>query len=178
MPSVGGLLRFFKKLFIVILFVAIAIPLRYGSTNNHYLRFRLLHSFLSLKHSLTQDGARPTLSADYRAFEDIVRMKPLLEINGFEDPLLVIRRIRASSSMRTVVPKPSRCQINKEIFEFDGHTVNTYYIDNHQREVQRNNDRILIYFHGGGYMIGDIHSKLFSIVNEKMIISFDRLWWI
>ncbi len=109
--------------------MAIAIPLRYGSTNNQYLRFRLLHSFLSFKHSLMPDRTRPTLSVDYRAFEDIVRMKPLLETNRFEDPLIVIKRIRAGTSVRTIVPKPSRCQINKEVFEFDGHTVDTYNTD-------------------------------------------------
>ncbi len=118
MSFVAGFFGFLKNLIIVILIVAIAIPLRYGSTNNRYLRFRLLHSFLSLKHSLVPDRTRPTLSADYRAFESIVRMKPLLEINSLEDPLIVIKRIRSGASVRTVVPKPSQCQINKKVFEF------------------------------------------------------------
>lgn len=50
--------RFFgilKKSAIFILIVAIAIPLRYGSTNPAYLRLRLFHSMLAMKHAIVSD---------------------------------------------------------------------------------------------------------------------------
>jgi hypothetical protein len=61
-----------KRLPIFALILAIAISIRYGSTNREYLGVRLLHSILSFKHCLLSDRARPTLSADYRAFESIL----------------------------------------------------------------------------------------------------------
>ncbi len=163
MPSLYGFFGLLKKLAVIILILGIAIPLRYGSTNRKYLSLRLLHSALSLKHSIIPDSARPTLSADYRAFEDVLRMKPLFKGNLSEDPLTVVKMVRSSSSMDTLIPKPSQCQITKEVFEHDGHTVDTYWIDNHQRKFQRHADHIILYFHGGGYLLGDIHSKLFNI---------------
>jgi hypothetical protein len=79
MSFLNSLFEILKKLAIFVLIVAIAIPLRYGSTNRQYLSFRLLYSMLSVKHSLLPDRARPTLSADYRAFENILQMKPIVE---------------------------------------------------------------------------------------------------
>jgi acetyl esterase/lipase len=164
MPSLYGFFGFLKKLAAIVLILAIAIPLRYGSTNRHYLSLRLLHSALSLKHFIISDSVRPTLSADYRAFEDILRMKPLVKRNPSEDPLTLVKRIRSFSKMSNLIPKPSHCQITKEVFEHDSHTVDTYWIDNHQRKFQRHADHIILYFHGGGYLLGDIDGKLFNII--------------
>ena len=91
--------RFFlvaKKLTLLLLIVAIAIPLRYGSTNPEYLIIRLIHSLMSIKHSLTPDQARPTLSAEYRAVESMLRMKPSLIIDTMIDPLEMAKKLRSS----------------------------------------------------------------------------------
>ncbi len=159
MPFLNGCFRLLKTLAILVLIVGIAIPLRYGSINHGYLGFRLLHSVLSLEHSLISDSARPTFSAEYRAFENILRMKPLLSADPLADPLTVIKTIRSSSAMDTIIPKPSQCKIDKEVFEHGGHTVDAYWIDNHQRKFQRHADHIILYFHGGGYMFGSIRSE-------------------
>jgi acetyl esterase/lipase len=152
-----------KKLAIFVLIVAIAIPLRYGSIDGQYLSIRLLHSMLSVKHFLLPDSARPTLSADYRAFENILRIKPMVEQDPLADSMTIVKNLRSSFTMANVIPKPSRCQVNKEIFQHDGHSVDTYWIDYPTRKFQPKFDRLILYFHGGGYMLGDIHSELFSI---------------
>jgi hypothetical protein len=172
MASLDGFFGLLKKLVILFLILAIAIPIRYGSTNRQYLSLRLLHSALSLKHYLLADQARPTLSAEYRAFEDIIRMKPLIQGDPLEDPVAVIKKIRSGSSMHNIIPKSSQCQINKEVFEHDGHTVDTYWVENHQKQFQRHADHIILYFHGGGYMLGNIDSKLlFIIFKSKMNVT-------
>ena len=140
----------------------ISIFLRYESTNPHHIIFRLFHSALSIKHSFIEDHARPNLSSDYRAFEDILRMKPLLKRTAEEDPTAILKRIRTGSSMTNIVPKPQLCNITKEVFEHNGHSVDTFWVDNHQNKFQRHADHIIIYFHGGAYLSGDIQSE-FSI---------------
>jgi acetyl esterase/lipase len=159
MPSFYALFGLLKKLALFIIIVAIAIPLRYGSTNRQYLQLRLLHSILSLKYSLVPDPARPTLSADYRAFENILRMKPIAEQDPLEDPTIIVQKIRSTFNMGTIIPKPSQCQIHKEVFEHDGHLVDTYWVDYPTRKFQPKFDKLLIYLHGGAYMLGDIHSE-------------------
>jgi len=89
MPFLNAFFGFLKKLILFVLIMAIAIPLRYGSTNHQYLQVRLLHSILSLKHSFVRDEARPTLSADYRAFENILRMRPMVKIDPTADPSIL-----------------------------------------------------------------------------------------
>jgi acetyl esterase/lipase len=150
---------FLKKLTIFALILAIAIPLHYGSTNHRYLRMRLHHSMLSLKHTIIPDHARPNLSADYRAFEEIMTMTPLAKFDPTADIFTIMKELRLAFTMGTTVPKPSQCQVNKEVFHHDGHSVDTYWIDYPPRKFQRNSDKFILYFHGGGYMIGDIHGK-------------------
>jgi acetyl esterase/lipase len=152
-----SLVGFFKKLFFFVLFVAIAIPLRYGSTNPTYLLIRFLHSTLSLKHSLIADPARPTLSADYRAFENIFRLRPVPKPDPLADPLPIVKKIRPKFLIGAMIPKPSQCEVNKEIFEHDGHKVDAYWVDLRRQNVQKDSDKILLYFHGGGYILGDIN---------------------
>jgi acetyl esterase/lipase len=154
----------FKKLLLFILIVAVAIPLWYGSTNRQYLQLRLFHSALSLKHSLLSDAARPTLSADYRAFEEILRMKPIAERDPTADILTIIKEFRKNFAMGTLIPKPSQCQISKEVFKHEGHSVDTYWIDYSPRKFNKNSDKLIIYLHGGGYMMGDIDGELFDVL--------------
>lgn len=87
-------------------------------------------------------------------------MKPLAELDPNADMLAVIKELRLGFTMIRIVPKPPQCKISKEVFKHDGHSVDTYWIDNHQNNFNEHSDRILLYFHGGGYMLGDIHGKL------------------
>jgi hypothetical protein len=156
-----------KKLALFALIVAITIPMHYRSTNPTYLGFRLLHSTLSLKNSLLPDQARPTLSADYRAFEDILRMKPESNRDPLSDPLPLVQKSRSEFLLTAIIPKLPHCQVNKEVFEHDGHTVDAYWVDDHQENLQKKADKILLYLHGGGYMAGSIRGKLFDIFAQR-----------
>jgi acetyl esterase/lipase len=160
-------LGFLKKLILFILIVAIAIPLRYGSTNHKYVLIRVLHSILSLKHSLVPDQTRPTLSANYRAFENLFRLRLVPNSDPLADPLPFIKNMRLELKFDTIIPKLSHCQVNKEIFEHDGHVVDAYWVDHRQENVQKKSDKILLYLHGGEYIAGDIHGKLFNIFIQK-----------
>lgn len=153
-----GVLGFLKKLFLFIVILAIAIPLRYGSTNREYLTLRVIHSLFSLRH-LSIDPDRPTLSTNYRAFEDILRMKPIADQDPLADAATATKKLRSSFVMGNIIPKPSQCEIKNETFEHDGHPAHTYWIDYSARQFQQKSDKLLIYFHGGGYIVGDIHSK-------------------
>mgnify|MGYP002378930015 CR=1 FL=1 len=162
MSCISCLFKLIKRLSILVLIISIVLPLLYGSINHRYIILRLFHSALSIKHSFIEDHARPNLSSDYRAFEDILRMKPLLKRTAEEDPTAILKRIRTGSSMTNIVPKPQLCNITKEVFEHNGHSVDTFWVDNHQNKFQRHADHIIIYFHGGAYLFGDIQSE-FSI---------------
>ncbi|CAF2058031.1 unnamed protein product [Rotaria magnacalcarata] len=69
-----------------------------------------------------------------------------------------MKYLRSFFAIGTTVPKPSQCQINKEIFDYDGHVIETYWINYPIRKFQMNSDILLLYLHGGGYMLGDIYS--------------------
>jgi acetyl esterase/lipase len=159
MSFLNILFGFLKKLAIFFLIVSIAISLRYGSIDYKYLTIRVLHSLLSLKHSFIPDPARPTLTADYEAFESLLKMTPAQQYDPLADPLIVTKKQRSGFNLGHLVPKPSQCQINKEVFQYNGHSVDTYWVDNHREKFQRNPDKILLYFHGGGYYLGNIHGQ-------------------
>lgn len=167
MSCFNSLFRLLKKLAILVLILAVAIPLRYGSTNRHYLFLRLMHSALTLKHTFIRDEARPTLSSDYRAFENLLKLKPMVANLSAEDPMVILKRMRAGASMNNLVPKPQLCNITKEVFEHEGHTVDTFWVDNHQNKFQRHADHIIVYFHGGGYLVGDMNSEFIQFLSVK-----------
>ena len=116
--------------------------------------------WLSLKHSIVSDHSRPTLSAEYRAFEEVIINAPIAELDSTADIRTIIKYMRSSFTMGTMVPKPFQCQIYKEVFQHDGHSVDAYWINYHQNNFRKSSDKTLLYFHGGGYMLGDIQSKL------------------
>ena len=161
-----------KKLIFFILIVSILIPLRYRSTNHQYLFIRLLHSALSLKQSLISDSLRPNLSADYRAFENMLRLVPMTDYDPLADPITVARKIRAASSLSNVVPKPAHCQVTKEIFDHDGHTVDTYWVDDTIKTLRGHTDKLIVFMHGGGYVLGDVHSEFSNAFHHKTTIVF------
>ncbi|CAF0789423.1 unnamed protein product [Adineta steineri] len=136
---------------------AITIPLRYNSTDPNYLCVRLIHSILSLKHSLVSDPARPTLSANFRAFENMLQMIPFPKNDPSVGPLTVIKEMRNAFGRFFVTPKPYQCQIKKEIFEHDGHAVDTHWINYPPKNIEKHSNKILFYIHGGEYLLGNIH---------------------
>ena len=160
MSSLSVLLGFLKKLAVFALILAVAIPFQYGSTNVHYLGFRLLHLALSIQYSVLPDQGRSELSADYVAFENILRMKAMAVRDPTADPITKVKELRATFSIGNIIPKPYKCQVNREIFEHDGHSVDTYWINYPSKTFQKDSDKLLIYFHGGGYMLGDIQGNL------------------
>jgi acetyl esterase/lipase len=164
MPFLNSLFGLVKKLTLFILIVAIAIPLGYGSTSPKYLIVRFIHSILSLKHALLSDQTRPTLSADYRAFENLLRLNSKPKRDPTTDSLTTVREFRSVFTFESIVPQPSQCQVNKEVFHHDGHSVDAYWVDYSSRKFQRNTDKLILYFHGGGYIAGDIHGELFDIL--------------
>lgn len=149
----------FAKCFVLILILTIAIPLRYGSTDPKYLLVRCIHSILSIKHSLISDPNRPELSADYRAFESLFRLKPIPKPDPTIDPLPLIKSIRPRFLIGTLIPKPTQCQIKKETIEHNGHTVDTYWVHHRQINPLTPTDHLLLYLHGGGFIMGDIHGR-------------------
>lgn len=151
-----------KKLFYLVAILAVAIPLYYGSTDYRHLRLRLVHSMLSLKHSLIPDPARPMLTSDYRAFETILRMRPLFGADPLADPHEIIKRLRVSLGSHQLNPKPSLCYVDRDVFSHDGHTIDAYWVSHPPRDFEKKTDRLLLYFHGGGYLFGDIDSKFLS----------------
>lgn len=168
MSFLNSIFEFLKKLIVFILILSIIIPLWYGSTNYEYIFIRLLHSTLSLKHSILSDEVRPILSAEYRAFEDILRMKPMEKYDPSVDPMTLIKNMRSTLRFDTIIPKPSQCQVEKEIFEYNEHIVDAYWINYHEH----NSDHILVYFHGGGYIAGDIHGNLKKLSILFLSLSF------
>lgn len=156
-----------KKCLFMMFIASAAIFMPYQPIDHQYLALCSTHSLLSLAYSIIPDSTRPTLSADYRAFETIIKMNPIGGDDPNIQPEVMIKHLRSNPGINIIVPKPAQCQITHELFEHDGHFVNTYWIDNYPHEFQRENDRLLIYFHGGGYIMGDIHSMSFSSTNEQ-----------
>ena len=112
------------------------------------------------------DHARPTLSAEYRAFESILRLNPLPELDPSDDPLTVIKELRWTFSKSSINPKPASCKIRKEVFEDDGVMADGFWVDNQPTSLPLDSNKILLYVHGGGLISGDVHSKL-SITLRK-----------
>ena len=160
-------MRFLKRLSLFVLIVAIAIPLRYGTTNRQHLIIRVLHALLTLKHSLLSDVARPTLSAEFRAFENLLKLQPIPAHDPLADPSIIIKDLRSTSNIGNLLPKPFHCKINKQEFEHNDHTVHAYWIDYPSKMFQKHSDKILIFLHGGGYILGGIEGELYHIFTPK-----------
>ena len=118
-----------------------------------------MHSVLSIKHSIQSDSRQPALSPDYLAFESILRMKPVAVHDPTSDFAMTIKQMRSTFTMGDTIPQPSECQVTKEMLAYDGHFVESYWINYPPRTFRRDSDRLLLYFHGGGYAIGDIKGK-------------------
>lgn len=152
-----SLIQVVKYFTLAVFIIALAIPIRYESTNSKYLFVRCLHSLFSLKYSVISDPIRPELSADYRAFEHLLKLNSKFQLDPLKDPLVIVKDIRSSVSFADLIPKSKDCRIEKEILEYNGQKVDSFWVD-HRRNDDKSN-KILVYFHGGGYILGDIDCK-------------------
>ncbi|CAF3410876.1 unnamed protein product [Rotaria socialis] len=147
-----------KNVTLLIVMLAIGIPLYYNSTNPLYLQIRVIHSLISIKHMLVPDAARPKLTAEYRAFEGILGSFKSIQYDPMMDPLERVKQMRASFSFGKTIPRSSECRFKKELFKYEERTAEAYWINNLKQENKWETDQILLYFHGGGYMLGDFQA--------------------
>jgi hypothetical protein len=88
------------------------------------------YSLLSLTYKFIIDEDRPNLSYwDHRASETLFHLKPLKELNPLTDPIAVIKEILSLFNLGITVSKPLLCEINKYIYNDEGHTVDAYWIN-------------------------------------------------
>jgi acetyl esterase/lipase len=160
MISSSGCFSVLKNLSLLLLLLAVAIPIHYDSANPKHLQLRLFHSLLTIKHRLISDTNRPKLSAEYRAFENLMQSVPVFDYDPAADPLETTKNMRTTFRFDLIVPRPSKCLSRKQVYEFDGSPAEVYWVDYRTGiSNNQNEDRILLYFHGGGYMVGDFNSK-------------------
>ncbi|CAF0749962.1 unnamed protein product [Rotaria sp. Silwood1] len=104
------------------------------------------------------DPNRPKLSPEYRAFETILQSIPRIEYDPLMDRFERAKEMRSKFPFGSIIPRPSGCQFKKQVFEYEGQTADAYWINNFVQEKKWESDRILLYFHGGGYLLGDFHT--------------------
>ncbi|CAF0991345.1 unnamed protein product [Rotaria sordida] len=98
------------------------------------------------------------LSAEYHAFESILRHSPRSEFDPMAGSLDIAKQMHASFQFDVIVSHPAQCQVKKQIYEYKEQTVETYWIYHRSGNINWNTDRILLYLHGGGYFLGDFQN--------------------
>jgi acetyl esterase/lipase len=88
------------------------------------------------------------------------------------DTMEMVKKLRLSFPLGTIVPRSPQCQINKQVYEYEGHTVDAYWINHHGGKEPINTNEIVIYFHGGAYLRGDVQSKLSQILLSNLDSEF------
>ena len=147
------------KVRIAVLLLAALVPFYYQSTDLRHLQFRLIHTLLTIKHEFTLDQQRPNLSAQYRAFESLLDLAPLVIVDPKADPFEMAKKMRASFVFDSIIPRPNGCQMKKQMYQYDGRTVESYWVDYRHGTALWQSDQVLLYFHGGGYMVGDFQGR-------------------
>jgi hypothetical protein len=100
------------------------IPLYYTkSINVQYLRLRFIHSLLTTKHARIPDLDQPKSSAEYRAFEQILRYAAVVQYDLTTRPLEIAQEMCASSLFDVIVPRPAQSQVKKQLHQQDGQTA-------------------------------------------------------
>ncbi|CAF3231250.1 unnamed protein product [Rotaria sp. Silwood2] len=101
------------------------------------------------------------VSAECGSFESMLRSSPQVNYDLKVDPLKIAKEMRASFSIDKVVPRPAGCQFKKQMYEYDRQTAEAYWIDYRTGTKNWDADRIILYFHGGGYIVGDFQTCRF-----------------
>lgn len=120
-----------------------------------HARLRLFHNFLTIKHTLVSDHRRPNLSAAFRAVEDALASRAINVLEMTPDALTIVKRERERFPMKMLIPFPRGCQFMRKLIDYEGQTVEIYWLDYRYTSNNWNSNHILLYLHGGGYILGD-----------------------
>ncbi|CAF0751993.1 unnamed protein product [Didymodactylos carnosus] len=146
-----------KYLVLLSILVGIFIPIYYQSSDINHIKYRLIHHYLTYKHRffpITTDTRH--VSTEYRAFEELLELYPLVSIDSrITDPLEIVKSLRQSYQLSTYIPRSLSCSLEKQQYTYGGRSVDTYWIN---RGAISNNKNFILYLHGGGYVFGDIDS--------------------
>ncbi|CAF1065343.1 unnamed protein product [Didymodactylos carnosus] len=151
-----SLLQYTSLLSIIV--VSILISIYYQSTNFNHIRFRLTHTLLTYKYRLwsrSNDNNDQT-SFEYKAFKTLMERLEIFSLNLTADPLDVAKEFRKKYQFSDILPRSMRCHIKKKQYTFDNRLVNGYWIDDSDEERQTPTANIILYFHGGAYIAGDM----------------------
>ncbi|CAF3883855.1 unnamed protein product, partial [Rotaria sp. Silwood1] len=131
-------------------------------TLTKYHRMAILHRMLSLRNKLLPSVHPVSLSADADS-------KALVELIALYHPSLDLSddltnndveqfRYHSKRILTALFPaKSSSCLIQHHIFQYNTNQVNMYSIQHEQiNDWKCSNQPIILYFHGGGFVFGDI----------------------
>ncbi|CAF1107988.1 unnamed protein product [Didymodactylos carnosus] len=151
--------KFLKYLSIFVLLLSISVSIYYQSTNTTYLKIRFFHQLFTWKYQFLPSNDTRNLSHEYKAFETLLRRRTIADFNETHDPLVAIQEIRKIFNLKEVIPKSSKCRVTKQQYSSNNHVIDGYWVnwDGREREII-NSENIILYFHGGAYMSGDIDS--------------------
>jgi len=138
--------------------MSVSISLYYQSMNIKYLGLCLIHQLFIFEHQLFCFNDVRNISNEYKAFDSIFKRKPIQAWNE-SDLLINVQTYRKSFPLGYVIPKPSKCRVTKKEYSSNNHVVDGYWVNWEGREEETiRSEIIILYFHGGGYIAGDIHT--------------------
>lgn len=137
-----GILR---TLGIVTAIIALLPPIIYQSFDHRYIILRLLHKGLTLnyqynpyiQHRLQNDNR--SISHEYRAFEDIFKMRPVAKSSSITDNVERAKQLRKEFIFQSLVPKSYGCNVEKHTFNYEGNTTTGYFVYSN-KQLQRYDD--------------------------------------
>lgn len=159
MSLLSGFYSLLKLFAILTTLLAVAIPFYYESTDLGCLRVRVLHSIISSKYSMHPDASRPNLSPDYVAFETLLKNRPIVKFDSTHNIHDVVQEMRSSFPFGKILPRSSQCKSKELSVTINDHSLRYYQVHYAAVHETLETDRVLIYFHGGGYMVGDFQSN-------------------
>ena len=166
MGLLSGLFSLVKFFAILALFIGIGVPIYFESTNFAHLRVRVIHSLLSVKYSLAPDTSRPILSSQYVAYETLLKNRPLIQMHPSMTLSEIVKEMRDSFTFGVLLPRPTQCQSQEKSFTVDGRQFQYYLVHHQNDQFKLNDDRVLLYLHGGGYVVGDFASEILQSISR------------
>ena len=147
-----------------ILLLALAFLFGFPSVDFRHVQFRFFHHLLTIKHTLVFDHQQRNLSAAFRAAENVLPNRSMDTIDLIVDVATFVKERRKSFRVEIVIPYPRGCQSKRQVFQSEGHSVETYWLDYRQNGDNWNSDHVLVYLHGGGYILGDFQSTYLLLI--------------
>lgn len=156
-----------NKLTLLMLLLAVMFLIDFESSDCRHILFRLFHNLLILKHTFLFDYQRPNLSIAYRAAENLIPNRSMHTVDITADVQTIVKQKRDGFRVEIVIPYPRGCQSKRHVLEYEGQTVETYWLDYRQKKQNTSDsNRILLYFHGGGYVLGDFQGVLDLLTSQ------------